>query len=684
MFRPLVSLLLLSGIMMQTSSFAKADEGMWLFNDLPIKLLKERYGFEPSKEWAEHLMKSCVRFNVGGSASFISSTGLVLTNHHVGSDTLYKLSTPERNILDVGFLANSNDQELKAPDLELNQLVNIKDVTAEIKGSVTDDMTTAQAVAARRAIIAKMEKAALDETGLKSTVTTLYGGGRYHLYQYKKHTDVRLVWAPETAIAFFGGDADNFEYPRYCLDACIFRVYENDKPAKIEHFLKWSETGPKENDVVFVSGNPARTSRIFTMDAIRFQRDLSLPYIMTSLRRQEILLQQYGLRGTEQTRRARDDMFGVQNSRKARLGMLAGLQDPQVLSDKAAAEKELLAAINADPKLQPLASAWQTISETTAKRAELLGKGSAVNSQLFGIALELVQMAEEDLKPSGERLPQFADAGRESLLQQLYSEAPIYLDLDQVLLADSIAKTLEQRGFDDPLSQEILAGKGPADRAAELIGGTELLSVETRKKIAAGGIDAIHNSKDPMIQLAKIINPEVRRIRTITDQLDEQDKQAYAKIAEARFAVEGTSAYPDATFTLRLAFGPVKSYEQDGQQIPAWTNIGGAFEHEKKHQGQTDYVLPASWKKVEASLTKATPFNFVSTADIIGGNSGSPVVNRAGELVGLIFDGNVQSLSGNYVYTDKQARSVSVHSSAIREALQTVYGADGIVRELGK
>ena len=684
MFRPLVFLSLLFGLMMQTSNYAKADEGMWLFNDLPTKLLKERYGFEPSRAWAEHLMKSCVRFNVGGSASFISSTGLVLTNHHVGSDTLYKLSTPERNIMDVGFLAQSNDQELKAPDLELNQLVDIKDVTAEIQGAVTDEMTTEQAVAARRAIIAKIEKSALDETGLKSTVTTLYGGGRYHLYQYKKYTDVRLVWAPETAIAFFGGDADNFEYPRYCLDACIFRVYEHEKPAKIEHFLQWSETGPKENDVAFVAGNPGRTSRIFTMDAIKFQRDLSLPYVMNSLRRREILLQQYGLRGPEQVRRARDDLFGVQNSRKARLGMLAGLQDPQVLSDKSAAEKDLLAAINADPKLKPLASAWQTISETTAKRAEQLGKGSAVNSQLFGIALELVQMAEEDQKPSGERLPQFADAGRESLLQQLYSEAPIYLDLDQVLLADSIAKTLEQRGFDDSLSQEILAGKGPADRAAELMSGTELLSVENRKKIAAGGIDAIKDSKDPLIQLAKIVNPEVRRIRTITDQLDEQDKQAYAKIAEARFAVEGTSSYPDATFTLRLAFGPVMGYEQNGQQIPAWTKIGGAFEHEQKHQGQADYVLPASWKKAEASLTKSTPFNFVSTADIIGGNSGSPVVNRAGELVGLIFDGNVQSLSGNYIYTDKQARSVSVHSSAIREALQTVYGADGIVKELGK
>lgn len=674
----------LTAILATSLSDARGDEGMWLFNDLPLAMLKERYGFEPSKEWAEHLMKSSVRFNVGGSASFISSTGLVLTNHHVGSDTLFKLSTPDRNIMEVGFLAKTPDQELKAPDLELNQLVNIKDVTDVVKASVTDGMSTEQAVAARRAIIAKIEKEALDESGLKSTVTTLYGGGRYHLYQYKKYTDVRLVWAPETAIAFFGGDADNFEYPRYCLDATIFRVYEDGKPAKIEHFLKWSANGPVENEVAFVSGNPGRTSRIFTMDALKYQRDLNLPYIMASLRRQEILLQQYSLRGKENARRARDELFGVQNSRKARLGMLAGLQDPQVLADKAAAETKLREVIAADPKLKPLGAAWDTIAETTKKRASLLGKGVAVNSQLYNIALELVQMAEEDQKPSGERLPEFSDAGRESLLQQLYSEAPIYADLDQTLLSDSIAKTLEQRGFDDPLCQEILAGKNPADRAAELISGTELLSVEARKKIAAGGIQAINDSKDPMIVLAKIINPEVRRIRAITDQLDEQDKQAYAQIAEAKFATQGTSAYPDATFTLRLAFGPVKGYEQDGQQIPAWTNMGGAFEHEKKHEGQTDYKLPESWKKAESKLSKTTPFNFVSTADIIGGNSGSPVVNKAGELVGLIFDGNVHSLSGNYVYTDKQARSVSVHSSAIREALQVVYEAENLVKELGR
>ena len=679
-----LTLPLLSCILLNSVGSTSADEGMWLFNDLPKELLKQRYGFEPTPEWAEHLMKSCVRFNVGGSASFISSTGLVLTNHHVGSDTLYKLSTPERNILDVGFLARSPEQELIAPDLELNQLVNIKDVTAEIKGSVTGEMTTEKAVAARRAIIAKIEKSELDASGLKSTVTTLYGGGRYHLYQYKKYTDVRLVWAPETAIAFFGGDADNFEYPRYCLDVCIFRVYENDKPAKIEHFLAWSENGPQENDVVFVSGNPGRTSRIFTMDAIKYQRDRNLPYRMDGLRRQEILLQQYGLRGKEQARRAREDLFGVQNSRKALLGMLGGLQDPQVLAEKSAAEKSLREAIHADTKLQPLGSAWQTISETTTRRAEMLGKGVAVNSQLFGIAQELVQMAEEDQKPSGERLPQYADAGRESLLQQLYSEAPIYTDLDQILLADSIARTLEQRGFDDSLCQHILEGKNPSDRAAELIAGTELLSVENRKKVAAGGIAAIQQSKDPLILLAKIVDPEVRRIRMITDQLDEQDKQAYAKISEARFAIQGTSVYPDATFTLRLAFGPVTGYEQDGQKIPAWTSMGEAFEHEKKHAGQTDYLLPESWKKAETILRKSTPLNFVSTADIIGGNSGSPVVNRAGELVGLIFDGNIQSLSGNYIYTDKQSRSVSVHSSAIREALKSVYGADEIVQELGR
>lgn len=664
-------------------SSAAADEGMWLFSDLPRQLLQQKYGFDAPQEWTQHLMKSCVRFNVGGSGSFISSTGLVLTNHHVGSDTLGKLSTADRNILEKGYLAADLSQELKAPDLELNQLLQIRDVTAEVQAAVTAEMTPEQALGARRAVIARIEKVAQEATGLKCTVTTLYGGGRYHLYHYRKYTDVRLVWAPETAIAFFGGDADNFEYPRFCLDACIFRVYENDKPAEIQHFLKWSVNGPAEGEVVFVSGHPGRTSRSFTMDALRYQRDVAQPASLTGLRRQEILLQQYSLRGLENARRARELLFGVQNSRKARLGMLAGLLDPDVMAGKAAAEKQLLDRLSADEKLRPLVDAWSAISKTTARRRELQNAGISLSSRLFNFALQLVQMAEEDQKPSEQRLPEFSDAGRESFLQQLYSPAPIYPDLEKVLLADSISKTLEARGFDDPLCQQILAGKAPADRATELINGTALTDVKARRALGESGMKGIESSEDPLIRLARIVNPELRRMRRLTDELDEQDRQAYAKIAEARFAVLGTSVYPDATFTLRLAFGPVLSYEQGGVTVPAMTTLGGAFRHEADHSGQTEYVLPESWKLAREKLNPQTPFNFVCTADIIGGNSGSPVVNRAGELVGLIFDGNIQSLSGNYVYTDRQSRSVSVHSSALREALQVVYGATSLVQELG-
>ncbi len=659
------------------------DEGMWLFNALPVELLRERYDFEPSSAWAEHLMKSSVRFNVGGSASFVSSSGLVLTNHHVGSDTLAKLSTPERNIIDNGYLARDVDEELKAPDLELNQLVNIVDVTEQVQAAVSSEMSPQQAAAARRAVIATIEKQALDESGLRSDVVTLYGGGRYHLYQYKKYTDVRLVWAPETAAAFFGGDADNFEYPRYCLDACIFRVYENDQPAKIEHFLKWSDHGPELGEVVFVSGNPGRTSRIFTVDALAYLRDVRLPFLLNQLRRREILLQQFSLRGPEHARRAREDLFGVQNSRKARLGMLAGLQDPTLLVQKQIEEDMLRSAFKSrhgDGSDNP----WSIVASVCERRAALQGKGIALYSELFGIAQTLVQMAIEDQKPSAQRLREYGDAGRESLLQQLFSEAPIYPDLDAFLLGDALANTLELRGFSDPLCQAMLAGMKPNDRAAQLVAGTRLHDVSYRRQLAEGGWSAIQASDDPMIQLALLVDDEVRRFRSATEELDELEKQAYARISDLVFAQKGTSTYPDATFTLRLAFGTVQGYVQDGQDIPAWTLMGDAFEHEAKHAGQADYQLPPSWHAARQVIPSSTPFNFVCTADIIGGNSGSPVVNRNLELVGLIFDGNIQSLVADFVYTEEQGRATSVHSSAIREALLKIYGAERLVEELGR
>ncbi|MBX3416097.1 MAG: S46 family peptidase [Pirellulaceae bacterium] len=674
-------------IMMSACTLApglRGDEGMWLFNDLPVKHLSERYGFEPTPEWAEHLMKSSVRFNVGGSASFVSSNGLVLTNHHVASDTLQKLSSEENNYLKDGFLAKSQADELKAPDLELNQLVAIQDVTERVNAAVSDDMTTEQAVAARRAVISEIEKEYLDATGFRSDVVTLYGGARYHLYQYKKYTDVRLVWAPESAIAFFGGDADNFEYPRFCLDACLFRVYENDKPAQIEHFLKWAEEGAKGGELVFVSGNPGRTSRIFTVAALQFQRDVRMPFILNLLRRREIALQQFGLRGTEQARRAQDDLFGIQNSRKAYLGMLGGLQDPAVMSAKAESEKALREQIALDPNLSKYSDAFGKIEETQRMRAELLSQTVNFNSQLVGIAQRLVQMAAEDQKPSTERLAEYADAGRESLLQQLFSSAPIYADLEQFLLADALSHIVELRGGNDPWVAKVLMGKSPIDRAAELIAGTKLIDVETRKSVSEGGQAAIDSSEDTMIQFALLIDEEVRRVRKANEEVAEIEKQSYAKITEANFATLGTSVYPDATFTLRLSFGPVMGYEQEGEWVEPFTHIGGTYEREASRGGQKDFVLPDSWKEAKDRMNLEIPFNFVCTADIIGGNSGSPVVNTDGELVGLIFDGNIQSLTADYLYTDRQTRAVSVNSSAILEALRVVYDAQHIVNELGK
>jgi hypothetical protein len=335
-----------------------ADEGMWLFNAVPKAQLKANYQFEPTQEWLDHLMLSSVRFNSGGSASFVSSQGLVLTNHHVASDTLYKLSTPEHNYNENGFLAATQADEIKTPDLELNQLISIEDVTAKVNDSIKPSMTPPEAAKARQAKMAAIEKESLDATGLRSDVVTLYGGGRYHLYRYKKYTDVRLVWAPEAGTAFFGGDADNFEYPRYCLDVTLFRVYEDGKPAKIDHFLKMDPNGAKEQDLVFVSGNPGRTRRILTHDAIEFQRDFAMPRTMNLLRRREISMQQYAIKGPEQQRRSKDDLFSIQNSRKANTGILSGIQDPTFTATKKRQEAELISRLGQDPKLAPLASAW--------------------------------------------------------------------------------------------------------------------------------------------------------------------------------------------------------------------------------------------------------------------------------------------------------------------------------------
>lgn len=665
------------------NSPAIADEGMWLFNDLPTKHLKAKYGFEPTREWADHIRLSSVRFNVGGSGSFVSSSGLVLTNHHVASDTLFKLSNADRNVVKDGYLASSPAAELKAPDLELNVLVSIEDVTARVAAAMKD-LSSKEAAKVKRGVMAEIEKASLEATGLRSDVVTLYGGAKFHLYRYRKYTDVRLVWAPEAAIAFLGGDADNFEYPRYCLDVTLFRVYEEGKPAKIDHYLKWAEQPVQDEDLVFVSGNPGRTQRLFTVDALKYLRDKRNPYVLNFIRRKEVLMQQFGLGGTEEKRRAQDDLFGIQNSRKAYTGMLGGLQNPVSIADKQTAEDKLLAALKQKPSLAKHADAWKVISGIQQEKARSLGEVTTFRSRLYDIAETLVLMAAEDQKPSSERLREFRDSARESLEQDLYSTAPIYEDLEMVKLGDEIARMVEKRGGDDKLVLQILDGFNPNQLAAKLVSETELLSPETRRKISGSGPAGIARSQDPLIKLAKIMEPELRESRNDSEDLAERERQAYAKISEATVAVQGTATYPDATFTLRLAFGPVRGYEENSQDVPAWTTMGDAFKHEENHAGEKDWQLPESWHAAEKRITPSTPFNFVCTADIIGGNSGSPVINRAGEFVGIIFDGNIQSLTSNFFYTDNVARSVSVSGAAIREAMRVVYGAEKYAEELGR
>jgi hypothetical protein len=667
----------------------RADEGMWLFTNPPTKLLKEKYGFEPTKGWLEHVQKSCVRFPQG-SGSFVSPHGLAMTNHHVGLSTLQKLSSSKgKDYVKDGYYARTPGQEVKSVDTYVDVLWEIKDVTKRVKDAVKPDMTPEKAFEARRAVMAQIEEEAEKETKLHPEVVTLYQGGEYHLYLYKRYTDVRLVFAPEQQIAFYGGDPDNFEYPRYDLDVCFFRIYENDKPLKVEHYLKWSKAGAGDNELVFVAGHPGRTERLNTIAELDYLRDKGIPFWLERLYRREVALMLYSARSDENARRAKDTLFSIQNTRKLLEGELAGLQDPVLMGEKKAREKKLRDAIAASTEFKDTLKAFDRIAEAQKVRRKnirnytLLEGGQAFDSTLFGFARTLVRAAEELPKPNEQRLQGYTVSDLPLLKRRLFSKAPLYDDFEQLKLANSLTWLTELLGGDNKLVKQVLAGKSPRERASELVLGTTLKDAKVREELFKGGQEAISNSKDPMILLARLVDPESRRLRKLLEtELDEVKRQAYDQIAKAKFAVEGTSNYPDATFTLRLALGTVKGYEEDGKHIPFETTYAGLYERAKEHHNKPPFDLPQRWVKHKDKLNLKTPFNFVCTADIIGGNSGSPVINRDAELVGLIFDGNIQSLVLDFIFTEKQARAVAVCSQAIPEALNSIYDAQELANEL--
>ena len=661
---------------------------MWLLTRPPTKVLQDRYGFEPKAAWLEHLQKSCVL--MGASGSLVSPHGLIMTNHHVGSDQLEKHSTPERNLLETGFYARTLDEELPCADMEVKLLWSIEDVTDRVNAAVASGLSDAAAYGARRKAMTQIEEAAKAKTGLTYEVVTLYHGARYHLYGYKRYTDLRLVMAPEKAMAFFGGDNDNFEYPRFDLDLCLFRVYENGKPLECEHYLRWSRAGAADGELTFVLGHPARTQRLYTLEHLKFLRDEDIPATLQRVMRREVQLSGFAERSDENARIAGDDLYGFQNSRKAWLGIYAALLDPQLWSAKRSAEEQLRAAIAGNSTQQAqwgaawdrIAAAERTFTEFHT-RYSLLREGRPFGSELFRSALTLVRLADELPRPSDERLREYRDSELDSVYLELYSPAPIYDALEVERLRSGLMLLAEKLGGDDPLAVQALGRLTPQARAEQLVQGCTLKDVARRKQLAARGKEAIAAERDPVIVLARLLDPEARAVRKrYEDEVESVERTNYANIAAARFALQGEDGYPDATGTLRLAFGPVKGYQEGDRDIPPFTTFAGLYQRAAERHDQPPFKLPPRWRDRKDRLRFDTPFNLVCTADITGGNSGSPVVNKAGEVVGLIFDSNLQGLAWDIAYGDRQGRAVAVDSRAIIEALRKIYDADALADEI--
>ncbi|MBL8885601.1 MAG: S46 family peptidase [Phycisphaerales bacterium] len=669
------------------SALSRADEGMWLISNPPRETLKTKYNFEPTEDWLKHMQRSVVRVGMGGTGSIVSPDGLVMTNHHVGLGAIAKLSTKDNDLMKNGFYAPSREQELKCPDTEIRLLWDTQDVTDRVNGAVKAGMSTADAGAARRKLISQIEKECQGGPGFRCQVVTLYQGAKYHVYRYKVFNDVRLVFSPEEVVGSFGGDIDNFEFPRFSLDMTYFRLYEDGKPYKPEHFLSWSADGAKENEPVFVFGHPGRTRRLYTVDHLKFLRDVDLPDRMERLWRSEVKMQGFAGKNAENARIAQSGMRGISNGRKVYTGLLGGLQDPELMGKKINSESELRSFIDRDganarewgAAFEAVANAQRAYRDFYAEKATI--DAVVAGSGLLSRAFEIVQLADELPKPSAERLREYADPALPSLYLRLYSSEPLYDALEIERITQALSLLAERLGGDHPIVVEALAGQSPRKRAQDCVWGTDLKDPAARKALVEAGAAAVSTSKDPMLVLAAAFDPRSRELRKLyEDKVESAERDAYAKIAQARFARSGESVYPDATSTLRMSFGTVRGVARDN--TPAFTEIGGLFARAQERKGEAEFTLPAKWDAAKGKLDLKTPYNFTADCDIIGGNSGSPTVNAKGEVVGLIFDGNVYSLTGDVIYDGENGRSISVDSRGMIEALRKVYNAGALADEL--
>ncbi len=683
-----ISALLLLVCFLIAASVFRADDGMWTFDNPPLKQWKERYNFEPSKEWLDRLRLASPKLP-GASGAFVSPNGLIATNHHVASSIIAKLSTKERDLMKTGFYAKTQAEELKAQDAEISVLVSYENVTERIHNAAKTGANDADAAAKRTAEIATVEKDCVQSTGLKCDVVSLYSGGEYWLYRFKRYTDIRLVMAPEEQAAFFGGDYDNFTYPRHDLDFTFLRAYENGQPAKTPNYLKWSETGPKDGEFIVVSGYPGSTARLLTVAQLTYQRDLGNPAqkkIWETLRRG---LENYSKLGPEQLRQASPGMRSFANSLKRLAGQQEGLLNPRQFAKKEAEEKDLRTKLAEKPELEKqYGPAWTGIAKAYEQMPAMSGRLSfsvLAVSRLGTIASQIVTWHIEKAKLNEKRYPEYTDARLEALKRSTLSPAPIYSEMEEAQLIvwfEEVRKTLSN---DDPFVKAAFGDAETAEVVRKAVRETKLTDPAIRQALLDGPASAVAESTDPMIGFARRVEPVVRELRDWHEKsIKNVEAASGTKIAEARFAVYGKTMPPDANSNLRISYGIVKGYDEDTTLVPYRTTFFGLYDRALSFGEKPPFDLPQSLKDRRDKLDLATPLNFVYTADTIGGNSGSPVINRKGEVVGLNFDSNIQKLSNRYWYIEEAegSRAVGVHSAGILEALRKVYEANGLVNEL--